>query len=151
MRKTTLVIILVIGILTFAACKEKNVYTGYDEATVNDGKFTVEYSADMKGTNYSYPALENLIESIEDSERKELVLSIISTPTSVEFSATNEIIKEYDKETSIRQMYIESFDKTVELIKLPIEDLREKRREVALQAAQLEIREYFLSIEDEAT
>ncbi|MDR1135641.1 MAG: hypothetical protein LBL49_05630 [Clostridiales Family XIII bacterium] len=129
MKKSVfLIIILVVSILVLASCREKNTSVGYDETIINDGNYTVQNVDDKKGENYFYPALEALIESIEDPERKQLVRLISHSPTRVEFSSTNEISN--DGEDSIRQMYIESFDKTIELIKLPIEDLRSKAESV---------------------
>lgn len=105
---------------------------------INNGNYIETKSEDGKLTNYTYPALDQLIESIEDQEKKELVMKIMYTPTSTEFSTSNEPIDEESKKEELKQMYIDAFNRAEELIEMPIEDLQKLAEEAEEESTEMQ-------------
>lgn len=120
-------ILILIFCIAFTACNLADENKNYDRQIVNDGSYIEIETGNEKLRQYAYPALEELLESIEDSERKELVREILSMPTSLELS-----IKENTAEDTkdLKKMYKDTFSIAEELINLPISELREKAKEV---------------------
>jgi len=121
-----LVSILILCII-FTACNFVDENKNYNRQIVNDGSYIEIETGNEKLRQYAYPALEELLKSIEDSERKELVREILSMPTSLELS-----IKESTAEDTkdLKKTYKDTFSIAEELINLPISELREKAKEV---------------------
>ena len=106
-----------------------------NEEIINDGNYIL-IESDEKSAHYTYPALDQLIESIEDQEKKELVMKIMYTPTSTEFSSSDEPVDEESKNEELKQMYIDAFNRAEELIEMPIEDLRKLAEEAEEKSAE---------------
>ena len=106
-----------------------------NEKIINDGNY-IEIKSDGKLTNYTYPALDQLIESIEDQEKKELVLKILYTPTSTELSTSSEPVDEESKKEKMKQMYIDAFDRAEELIEMSTDDLQKLAEEAEEKSAE---------------
>lgn len=120
-------ILILIFCIAFTACNLADDNKNYDRQIVNDGSYIEIETGNEKLKQYAYPALEELLESIEDSERKELVRKILSMPTSLELS-----IKDSTAEDTkdLKEMYKDMFSTAEELINLPIRELSDKAKEV---------------------
>ena len=128
MKKHIITIVsILIFCIVFTACNSVDENKNYNRQIVNDGAYIEIETGNEKLRQYAYPALEELLESIEDSEREELVREILSMPTSLELS-----VKENTAEDTkdLKEMYKDMFSIAEELINLPISELREKAKDV---------------------
>lgn len=130
-----LVSILILCII-FAACDVVEENKDYSREIINDGAYIEIETGNEKLKQYAYPALEELLESIEDSERKELVSEILSMPTSLEFSVKKSISKDT---RDLKEMYKDTFSMAEKLINLPISELREKAKDAQKSFEKLKI------------
>lgn len=135
MKKIVLLMSIFLVSCLFSSCGS-NVKSD-NEKIINDGNY-IEIKSDGKLTNYTYPALDQLIESIEDQEKKELVLKILYTPTSTELSTSSEPVDEESKKEKMKQMYIDAFDRAEELIEMSTDDLQKLAEEAEAKAKSAE-------------
>lgn len=117
------VMILILGYIVSMKSEVLKENRNYDRGIINDGVYIEMETGNGNLKQYVYPALEDLLESIEDIERENLIREILSTPTHLEFG-----IKETASlnEQNLEEMYKDIFSMTEKLIHLPMSELREK-------------------------
>lgn len=117
------VMIFILGYIVSMKSEVLKENRNYDKGIINDGVYIEMETGNGNLKHYVYPALEDLLESIEDIERENLIREILSKPTHLEFS-----IKETAplNEQNLEEMYKEVFSMTEKLINLPMSELREK-------------------------